>query len=262
MVKLIVSDMDGTLLDSNHELSNEFWTVFKELKKRNILFSVASGRQYQNLLEIFKTIRKDMLFVAENGALVVKDGKELLIDILENEIVEECIKLSRENLGINIVLCGKKTAYIETIQSDFIKEVSKYYSKYKLVDNLNNVKEKILKIALYNQNDVEKECLPHLVKYRDNFNIISSSKYWIDIMNKSTNKGNAVSIIQELYNIDNSEIMAFGDYLNDLEMLENCKYSYAMENAHPKIKEISNYITGSNNDNSVIKVIKKYLQDN
>ena len=79
-------------------------------------------------------------------------------------------------------------------------------------------------------------------------------------MNIGVNKGEAIKIIQENYNISFDETMAFGDYLNDFEMMQNCKYSYAMENAHPKLKEICNYRAKSNDEDGVVDAIKKHFE--
>ncbi|MGL6130794.1 MAG: HAD family hydrolase, partial [Fusobacteriaceae bacterium] len=92
MIKLVITDMDGTLLNDNHEIDGEFWETFKQMKKQNILFSVASGRQYHNLLERFQDIQDDMIFIAENGTFVVQNGKELFSNCLLSEDVEYILK--------------------------------------------------------------------------------------------------------------------------------------------------------------------------
>ena len=83
MIKLIASDMDGTLLNDKNEIHEEFYQVFQELKKQNIIFAAASGRQYYNLLERFKGIEDKMMFIAENGTFVVYKGKELVVNSLD-----------------------------------------------------------------------------------------------------------------------------------------------------------------------------------
>ena len=75
----------------------------------------------------------------------------------------------------------------------------------------------------------------------------------------NANKGTAIDIIQKKFNISKKETMVFGDYLNDLEMMSTGKYSFAMKNAHPLLKEHCNFTAESNNDNGVIKAIKKYV---
>ena len=82
MIKLIVSDMDGTLLDENHIINDEFWTLFAKLSEKGIIFVAASGRQYHNLANIFQRIKEDIYIVAENGTYVVHQEQELLMLIL------------------------------------------------------------------------------------------------------------------------------------------------------------------------------------
>ncbi len=90
--------------------------------------------------------------------------------------------------------------------------------------------------------------------------VVVSGEFWLDILNQNTNKGNAVKKLQNLLNISPEQTMAFGDYMNDLEMLSNAKYSFAMENAHPIIKETAQFQTSSNDDFGVVSTIKKYLR--
>ena len=94
----------------------------------------------------------------------------------------------------------------------------------------------------------------------NDFLISVSGELWMDFMNVGVNKGTAIERIQEYYDVTYDETMAFGDYLNDYEMMQSCKYSYAMANAHPKLKEVSNYEAKSNDENGVVEVIKEYFE--
>jgi len=81
-VKLVVSDMDGTLLNSKHQVSSRFFTLFEALKKKGVMFAAASGRQYHSIVEKLAPIRDDIFVIAENGALVKDQDLELLMPIL------------------------------------------------------------------------------------------------------------------------------------------------------------------------------------
>ena len=85
-VKMVVSDMDGTLLNSNHEVSTRFFELFEELKKRNILFVAASGRQYASIVQKLEPIKNEILVIAENGALVKDKEKELLVTPIQSNL--------------------------------------------------------------------------------------------------------------------------------------------------------------------------------
>ena len=148
MIKLIASDMDGTLLNDKDEIHEEFYQVFQELKKQNIIFAAASGRQYYNLAKRFEKIKDDMMFIAENGTFVVYKGEELLLNALDKETAIELIKIGRDIKESYVVLCGKKSAYIESKDERLIKEVEKYYEEYKIVNDLTKVEDDILKVTI------------------------------------------------------------------------------------------------------------------
>ena len=107
MIKFIATDMDGTLLNSKKELSPEFYDVFEELKKRNILFAAASGRQYYTLAKEFNDIKDDMLFIAENekfytdGICEFAKCEDIDFIISDKKPNEEILKLLKErNISI------------------------------------------------------------------------------------------------------------------------------------------------------------------
>ena len=134
MIKLIVSDMDGTLLDGEGCLNDEFFSLFKELRERNIKFAAASGRQYYQLYNLFEPISDELLYIAENGTLVVYKGEELYANSIDKSIVFSFVEDALKIEDIYIVLCGKKSAYINTKDEFFLKETMKYYHNYQIVE--------------------------------------------------------------------------------------------------------------------------------
>ncbi|MFD1096481.1 HAD family hydrolase [Salegentibacter chungangensis] len=257
MIKLIVTDMDGTLLNDSHELHPDFWKIEESLTKKGIMFSVASGRQFYNLESKFEQIKHRMMFFAENGTYVSHKGKELYVNPIDHQAALDFIKMGRKLEDTKLVLCGKNSAYVEDNDKDFIAEISQFYKKLEVVEDLTRVEDVILKVTLCNWNGVEDHTYPHFVNYTDRFKVAIAAKVFIDITALDANKGNAIKELQKELNISPEETLVFGDYLNDLEMMKNAKYSYAMKNAHPEIKEASNYITEyTNNENGVLRTIE------
>lgn len=257
MIKLIVTDMDGTLLNDNHELHPDFWKVEEHLTKNGILFSIASGRQFYNLESKFEKIKDRTMFFAENGTYVSHKGRELYVNPLEKDAAMDFIRMGRKLEHTNLVLCGKDSAYIETEDEEFRKEISKFYERLKVVDDLTRVEDTYLKVTLCNFRGVEDNTFPHFVNYTDRYKVAIAAKVFIDITALNANKGNAIKGIQEELNITPEETLVFGDYLNDLEMMKVAKHSYAMKNAHPEIIQASNYITThDNNENGVLRTIQ------
>ena len=201
MIKLIISDMDGTLLNSQHELSRDFMYVFEQLEQRGIYFCAASGRQYLSLLQFFAPVKDRMAFISENGAFVNVNGKEVYQNAIAPYHIQLALERSKSFSGMAIGLCGKKA-----------------------------------KVTI-------------------------SGAYWIDITNAGVNKGVAVEALQASLGITPDETMAFGDYLNDLEMLTRATYSYAMKNAQEEVKQVAAYQTEEDNNNDgVLKTIVKELK--
>ncbi|WP_417886085.1 HAD family hydrolase [Zunongwangia sp.] len=258
MIKLVITDMDGTLLNDQHEIHPDFWEIEEKLLDKNILVAVASGRQYYNLIQQFDRLKNRMIFFAENGSYVVHQGKELYTDTMDRDQANVFINKGREAEGCNLVLCGVKSAYVENNDKAFTSEIKKFYERLEVVDDLTKVKDKILKVTLCNKNGVEKNTYPLFEEFKDDYKVAIASPIFIDIMTKTANKGNAIHGVQKKLNISPEETLVFGDYLNDLEMMQNAKYSYAMKNAHPEIIKVSNYITDyDNNENGVLRTIEK-----
>ncbi len=258
MIKLVVTDLDGTFLDSEKKINPDFWELHKRMVDKGILFSVASGRQLYNLEETFAPIAQDTLFIAENGTYVSYQGHDLHISPLDQADANKFIQIARKIPFTDLVLCCKNAAYLESKDDAFIKEIQKYYSRVVLVDDLTIVDDTILKLAIYDSIDSETNSFPHFRNYTSQYNVVISGKDWIDISHISANKGVALQKIQKKLGLDREEIMAFGDFLNDYEMMEVAGHSYAMKNAHPEILRISRFVTEfDNNNNGVIDTIRK-----
>ena len=262
MIKLVVSDMDGTLLDDNKVLHEDFWDIFYKLKGKGIYFVPASGRQYFNIYEYFKRIEEGLIILAENGSYIVEDGKEFYSKCLKKEDALELIEASRKIPTAHVVFCGKKKAYVESNDPEFIKEIEKYYTRYEIVDDITKVDDEALKITICDLTGVEENSYPYVEKYNKDFKVAISGFIWIDLTHKESNKGIGLQVLQEKLGITKDETMVFGDYLNDYELMQQGKYSFAMENAHPELKKVAKYNGGDNNNSGVMKSIRKYILEN
>lgn len=256
MIKLIVADMDGTLLNDDHQLHPDFWEIEKNLSDKNILFAVASGRQYYNLESNFERISDRMIFFAENGTHVVHKGKDLHVNAMDIEAARKFIRIGRDMDDVNPVLCCKGSAYVESKDEKFLTEIRKYYTRLEYVEDLTKVEDTVLKVTLCDWKGVEENSYTAYKKFENDYKVAVAAKIFLDITAKTANKGVAIKRVQEKLNISPDETMVFGDYLNDLEMMQNATHSYAMKNAHPDIISTSKYITEfDNNENGVLRTI-------
>lgn len=260
-IKLIATDMDGTLLNSQHELPKDFYDIFEKMYQKGILFVAASGRQYYNLLYVFESISDRIGFIAENGAYVVLKGKEIYSNTIASETVLTIIDIVSQIPNIGIVICGKKSAYYQSEDSDFLYNIGLYYGRKQKVDDIKKHVYDCLKIAVFCGKGTEEHVYPHVQNLANHhLQVVVSGKVWLDMMPLGTNKGTALYTLQQLLEITPSQTAVFGDYMNDKEMLQKAEFSYAMINAHPEIKKIANYITQySNEENGVIKEITQLI---
>lgn len=258
MIKLVVTDMDGTLLNDNHQLPPNFWEVEQQLTDKGIVFAVASGRQYYNLIERFESIQHRLLVLADNGTFVKKHQQELFLNDLDKTSADEFIKIGRKIPESFIVLCGKNAAYVENATPYFLEEIQKYFKRIEIVDDLTQVNDTLLKVTICDFIDSSTNSYSFYQSFELEFKISVSGKQWLDITRTHANKGTALQFIQQQLGITPKETLVFGDMLNDLEMMQNAHYSYAMKNAHPQIKKVSNFETlYDNNENGVIEVIQR-----
>lgn len=256
LIKLIATDLDGTLLNSNKELPEGFreWVLgHKEIK-----MVIASGRQYYNICRLFPGMEDSLVFMADNGGLVFENNKTVYVNEMKTEDVIYCIEQFHEKEKLSIILSGEKSAYMEHAPEEAESNAHMYYEKLEFTSDLRECvkKDRIIKIAVFVEGHKAEERYNKLAGFHSRLKAVLSGDCWIDIANKTVDKGTAISILQEKYGISASECMAFGDYLNDRDMLLQCVESYAMQNAHPSLKEIAKYIAPSNDDRGVMEVLE------
>ncbi len=261
MIKLIATDMDGTLLDDDKNLPSDFREMLDKVESMGIRFVIASGRSYSALTYLFGDLCDRLDFICDNGAYVVIDGKPHEPSIIPDKSVKDIIRMCEETEKTSPVLCGENGIYYhKSAKEQFEKEVNNFYVNFSAVDNLYEIKDNIFKIAICDLlNPVCNSYLKMLDKFGNDFSIQVSGPLWMDIMNKKVDKGTALSAIKNKFGIKTSEVMAFGDYYNDISLLKEAEYSYTMANACEDMHKYSKYKALSNNENGVVKAIYDYI---
>jgi Cof subfamily protein (haloacid dehalogenase superfamily) len=259
-IRLIAVDMDGTLLDGEGRVPEKLWPLLTEMTRRGIAFAPASGRQYATLRREFGEHGDDMVFIAENGTFVVRHDAELSSEVIDREVVTRIVATVRQvPRDVGIVLCGKRAAYIERTDEAFRAEADRYYAELRDVVDLDTVDDDILKVAVFDFGNAEEGVAPALQEIADTHQVVVSGEHWVDIMNPGVNKGVALRRLQEKLGVTADQTAAFGDYLNDLEMMDAAAYSFAMANAHPDVAARARFRAPSNRDHGVIRVLEELL---
>jgi len=259
-IRLIATDMDGTLVDDAKQIHDELWPLVDELHARGITFCPASGRQYYNLVQEFEGVADELVFIAENGTYVVARGKEISSDCLALAVAQQVVGRVRDIPEAGAVLCGKRSAYIERRDPSFVDQATAYYARLRVVHDLLEINDDdVLKVAIYDFASAERNTAPRLAGLGGTHQVVVSGAHWVDVMSPTANKGRAVQQVQKTLGVTPDQTMVFGDFLNDLEMMDAATYSFAMANAHPRLKERAGWVAPTNNANGVVRTIRTVL---
>ena len=240
MIKMIASDLDGTLLLNRAQfLPEEIFPLIRELKKLGILFVAASGRQYPNMKRMFQPVESDVAYICENGALSVENGQVLYQDSFDRKLAEEIIStiMAKENAEFT---CSARDWHYLMPKSEAFRHymVDVVKNDCKFIHTLDDMTEPIMKLAVYEPSGITDESVHY---WNDRFGkkckVVTSGNEWIDFIPFGTNKARGIQAFQKKYNILPQECMAFGDEYNDIEMLQAVKYSFAMAHSKERVKQ-------------------------
>lgn len=261
MIKLIATDMDGTFLDSDKRFDPEFIDIFYQLKEKGIKFVIASGNQYYRLYQKFLPLSEQMYFIAENGSYIAEGSTELYCNTIANDDLEKIKQVVCKPNHLFVIICGRKGAYALISDHKYESLIRIHYCNYQFVESFDDVDDEIMKVAIYDPNEkindelkIIEPLLPKSVK------VVTAGNMWMDIQNRDINKGIGMQFLQAIYEIEPDECMAFGDQMNDYELLQQVKYGYAMDNAVEPIKNIAYEVIGSNDEQGVLIKIKELLK--
>ncbi len=266
MYKLVAIDMDGTLLREDKSVSDRTREAIKAAKAKGVKIVLASGRPIEGInryLEELDLISKEDYVLSYNGSLVLNtETKEVISsDILSGKDIHDLYKTSKE-LGVNIhafsrthgLITPKTSAYTEVeaeINGIRINEMD-----FNLVDK----NDEIVKIMFIDEPEILSKALDNLPEDLYNkYTIVRSTPFFLEFLNINSNKGTGIEALANYLKIKKEEIICIGDADNDRHMVEYAGLGVAMENAIEDIKNISQYITSSNNDDGVAEVIEKFI---
>lgn len=258
-IKLIAADLDGTLLDSNKQLPPDLFPLIGALEKRGVRFAPASGRQYYNLREMFAPMADELVYISENGAMVCDGAKVISFSAMPAEVVQRAVRVARQIPGASTILACREGAFYENDKDGvFLENMAHYYARRRYTPDLLRLAERepVCKVAIFCSRKGESAVLPALMPFASDAQVALSGADWVDLMRTGMNKGQAIGYLCEALGILPEECMAFGDYLNDLELLQSVGEAYAMANAHDVLKQAADHICPSNDEDGVCRTIR------
>lgn len=259
--RLIAVDMDGTFLKSNNTYDEtNFDNIYKQLKKKKIVFTVASGNQYFQLRDFFKNY-PDIIYISENGALIRDQNKVYALHIYPDDIVKKIEQFLIKQDKIKFLVCGENNAYcLNKFDQKYFDRMHVYYHRLVQVTNFDDIHDNIVKFAVQCA-DEDTAYFVNLFKQKltPDIDVTSSGHGDIDIIQPGIHKANGLRELGQELGISLNEITAFGDGNNDLEMISEVGDGVAMENASPDVLKAANHVTSSNDEQGVLTYISEQI---
>ena len=266
MYKIIALDMDGTLLNSDKVITEKTKVALKEARQKGVKVVLASGRPIDGLRRYLKEldlVHKDEYVLSYNGSLVQETKGDAIIHEsgLKGSDLRYIYSLSSK-LGVNIHAFSGKTGLITP-------KISKYTEVEATLNGIDinivdfekvDLDEHIIKIMLIDEEEILNKAIEKLPKeIYENYNVVKSTPYFLEIINKNGNKGQGLKALAKHLNVKKEEIIAVGDAGNDLEMIKYAGLGVAMGNATDDVIEVANYKTTSNNEDGIAKIVEKFI---
>lgn len=261
MIKFVASDLDGTLLPPNKVLPRETFELIGALYEKGIVFCPASGRQLPNLQLLFAPVLDKIAIIAENGGLAWYRGEVVYANPTPAEQVEYALREIKKERGLYPLLSCTDCAYYDSDYAPFIETVGRSYSSAERKPPEEVIgKHTVLKISVWDAAPPSAEHGgPLLAPKLRGLRTMVSGYDWLDVSVATANKGAALRSLLQTLGLKKEECMAFGDHMNDLEMLLESGRPYVTANAFAGLKEKIKDAVPSNAEYGVITKLKELL---
>lgn len=259
MIKLIASDVDGTLVgDGEGKLNKKIVDAIRAIHDKGIHFVVASGRQWVSIENVFEEVKDKIFYISDNGAYIGINGRSLFVNKMDDENARNLILDIRKNKDLVAIAADESSYYIEE-KNDFLMNWIRggYRGRIEFVEDLTKV-QNIIKISAYSES-IYGKADDIIAKYSDKLLVNYAGEMWLDCTAKGVSKGNALKKLQEAFEITENETVVFGDQANDVEMFNAAYYSFAVKNAAPIAKEAARFMADSNKNLGVLKILEYLL---
>lgn len=274
-IKLIAMDMDGTLLSGEKLVPDENIRALRECEARGIMTVLASGRAFESIRQLAKAMGINSPIISANGARVDEspDGPPLMVDVFEPDVAERVYRMLMDD-GVFFVIYAPGTMYQSNLNGyeDTNRGLNRGVlragreftgpAQIEVVRDRRRTQEeglyRAMKFVLFNKDPAR------LARLRAAFEpmglyMSSSDDESLELMMPDAGKGRALEFLMRHYGLERNQVMAFGDYVNDLTMLAAAGYPVAMGNALDAVKQIAWTVAPTNDEAGVGRTIRRYV---
>lgn len=260
-IKLIASDMDGTLLDENGQVPPETFDLILALRERGVRFVASSGRRYDRLCDFFSPVKDRMDFVASNGAQVFADGVQIDREVYSHLAIRRLAKTVAMFPNMHLALFDRTKSYLLDDEDKFVREVDKDLPNVERIYELPSPQVSIIKASIFcDDGNVMDNAYVLQRELGGLFTFAPSGSSYIDAMQPGISKASGIAQVMEHHGIDVSEVMAFGDAMNDYEIIRFVGTGCAMANGRPALRAVADRVIGSNVEHAVQSEMRRVLE--
>ena len=260
-VKLIASDMDGTLLDENGQVPPETFGLILALREHGVRFVASSGRRYDRLCDFFSPVKDRMDFVASNGAQVFADGVQIDREVYSHLAIRRLAKTVAMFPNMHLALFDRTKSYLLDDEDKFVREVDKDLPNVERIYELPSPQVSIIKASIFcDDGNVMDNAYVLQRELGGLFTFAPSGSSYIDAMQPGISKASGIAQVMEYHGIDASEVMAFGDAMNDYEIIRFVGTGCAMANGRPALRAVADRVIGSNVKHAVQSEMRRVLE--
>ncbi|CAI6076927.1 5-amino-6-(5-phospho-D-ribitylamino)uracil phosphatase YbjI [Paenibacillus sp. JJ-100] len=264
MIKLVVTDLDGTFLNSQGTFDIQLFNeVHEEMQRKGITFVACTGKQCERVEKLFGDHGKGVWILGDSAARIKKDGQVVREFGLDRTLALQAIEsIQAFDPQMTIIVCASDAAYVHTsIPDDMYEVVKGSYEQVIKTDSFTNVESRFIKITVFDTQGRSTALREHVEQTMiEQIYIVDSEPRWLDITALHTHKGETVKKLQEMLGVTASETMSIGDGENDVELMAVAKYSFAVSNACENTKRAARFITKSNDENAVLSTIQAIME--
>lgn len=260
-VKLIASDMDGTLLDENGQVPPETFDLILALREHGVRFVASSGRRYDRLRDFFSPVKDRMDFVASNGAQVFAGGVQIDREVYSHLAIRRLAKTVAMFPNMHLALFDRTKSYLLDDEDKFVREVDKDLPNVERIYELPSPQVSIIKASIFcDDGNVMDNAYVLQRELGGLFTFAPSGSSYIDAMQPGISKASGIAQVMEYHGIDASEVMAFGDAMNDYEIIRFVGTGCAMANGRPALRAVADRVIGSNVEHAVQSEMRRVLE--
>lgn len=262
MVKLIASDLDGTLLpEGTKDINPELYSVIRQLKAKGIIFVAASGREYDTIKTVMEPVDEDIYCISNNGARIMEYGKNELLKLsIDWQTTCDIVKYLRTLDDVFYAVNTSQGTIVDKRDQEILDLLTNGYGlKFNLVDDVLAQETDDLKISAYVRGDAGEAAKPMIELFSNVTHVTAAGAHWVDFIHSDADKGKTLTELMKTLGIKKEECWSFGDNYNDISLLEAAGTSFAAPGAVDKAVEVADVaLTGTLWD-AVVNQLKTLL---